>query len=44
MSANLQQILNFANNPRHPMQAAYARRVADAVTAATESVLPAVAK
>ncbi len=44
MSANLQQILNFANNPRHPMHAAYTRFVADAITAATEPVPPVVAK
>ncbi len=44
MSENLASILAIANNPRHPQQADYAQFIAGAITAATEAVLPAVAK
>lgn len=44
MSENLAGILAIANNLRHPQQADYAQFVADAITAATEAVVPAVAK
>ncbi len=44
MSANLAGILAIANNPRHPQQGDYAQFVRDAVSAATEAVVPAVAK
>ena len=44
MSANLAGILAIANNPRHPQKADYAQFVKDAVTAATETVVPPTAK
>ncbi len=44
MTATLAATLAIANNPRHPLQAAYAQFVDDAITAATENVVPAVAK
>lgn len=40
LTANLQDILRAATNPRHPQQSAYAQFVRDAITAATESVTP----
>ncbi|WP_234730742.1 hypothetical protein [Acidocella facilis] len=44
MTLRLQDILKIANNPTHPMQAAFAQFVNDAITAATEPTTPAVAK
>ncbi len=44
MSANLTDILAIANNPRHPQQADYAQFIRDAITAATEAVVPPTAK
>jgi hypothetical protein len=44
MMLRLQDILTIANNPKHPMQAVFAQFVNDAITAATESTTPSVAK
>ena len=44
MTARLSATLSIANNARHSLQAAYAAFVGDAITAATESIDPAVAK
>ena len=44
MSGNLTAILAIANNSRHPQQADYLQFVKDAITAATEAVVPATAK
>lgn len=40
MTRNLADILRIANNPAHPQQQAFAQFVRDAITAATEPVLP----
>lgn len=44
MTANLRQMLDFANNSRHPLHDAYAAFVKDAITAATEAITPPTAK
>ncbi|SIR44086.1 MULTISPECIES: hypothetical protein [Acidiphilium] len=44
MTLRLRDILTIANNPKHPMHAAFAQFVNDAITAATESTTPSVAK
>jgi hypothetical protein len=44
MTLRLQDILAITNNPKHPLQSAFAQFVNDAITAATESTTPSVAK
>ena len=40
MQRNVDQALSIANNPKHPQQGEYRQYVQDAITAATEAVLP----
>ncbi len=44
MNANLTNILAIANNSRHPQQADYVQFLKDAITAATEALVPATAE